>query len=193
MYWSQPNQQVVRRRPGRDHLRRPGPAGRRRRVRPGRHTVAEVNEYLAANPDDADRVLAAERTARPGCRSWETMTDIARRRPPSGTTPPRRRRTCWPYCASKTATSTRPASKHSSRRPPHLIDAYLDAVDPVTGPPAPAGVQVALEGEVVARYRTGSADPYTAFGGLPPARGSLYGGEPVTTLLRPSRARRGVA
>lgn len=27
---------------------------------PGEHTVAEVQEYIALNPDDADRVLAAE-------------------------------------------------------------------------------------------------------------------------------------
>jgi hypothetical protein len=28
---------------------------------PGEHTVAEVQEYLAANPGDTDRVLKAER------------------------------------------------------------------------------------------------------------------------------------
>jgi hypothetical protein len=73
------------------------------------------------------------------------------------------------------------------------IDAYLDGDTAVTGPPPPASVQAALEAEVVARYRSTGADPYIALGVTYMARGSLYGGEPVTTLLRPSRGRRGVA
>jgi hypothetical protein len=31
---------------------------------PGEHTVAEVQDYLEANPDDADRVLDAERAGK---------------------------------------------------------------------------------------------------------------------------------
>ena len=31
---------------------------------PGAHTVAEVNEYLDANPDDEDRVIEAERAGK---------------------------------------------------------------------------------------------------------------------------------
>jgi hypothetical protein len=31
---------------------------------PGEHTVAEVEDYLADNPDDADRVLEAERAGK---------------------------------------------------------------------------------------------------------------------------------
>jgi hypothetical protein len=58
-YWSQPNQQVVR---DGDPVgiisEDPDPQAE---FDPSAHTVAEVNDYLDANPDDADRVLAAER------------------------------------------------------------------------------------------------------------------------------------
>jgi hypothetical protein len=59
-YWSQPNQQVVR-----DGdpvgIIEGGPDPQQSDVfDPGAHTVAEVNDYLAEHPEDADRVLQAE-------------------------------------------------------------------------------------------------------------------------------------
>jgi hypothetical protein len=61
VYWSQPNQQVVR--DGDPVAVLPDdPDPQDGDVfDPSAHTVAEVNDYLDANPDDADRVLAAER------------------------------------------------------------------------------------------------------------------------------------
>jgi hypothetical protein len=57
-YWSQPNQQVVR---DGDPVGiisdDPDPQAE---FDPGAHTVAEVNDYLAEHPEDADRVLEAE-------------------------------------------------------------------------------------------------------------------------------------
>jgi len=38
----------------------PKPAAESGSFDPGEHTVVEVEEYLAANPDEADAVLAAE-------------------------------------------------------------------------------------------------------------------------------------
>ena len=65
-YWSQPNQQVVR---DGDPVGiisdDPDPQAADDDVfDPGAHTVAEVNDYLAEHPDDADRVLEAERTGK---------------------------------------------------------------------------------------------------------------------------------
>jgi hypothetical protein len=73
------------------------------------------------------------------------------------------------------------------------IDAYLDGVVAIVGPPPPAWAQTALEMETVARYRDQSAgDPGDAFGAQRP-RDALAGGEAVASLLRPHRARYGVA
>ena len=60
-YWSQPNQQVVR---DGDPVGiisdDPDPQSGSDGFDPGAHTVAEVEEYLAANPGDRRRVLDAE-------------------------------------------------------------------------------------------------------------------------------------
>jgi len=63
VYWSQPNQQVVRNGDpvaagGNDP---PVADDASDEFDPSRHTIADVEAYLDANPDDIDRVLAAER------------------------------------------------------------------------------------------------------------------------------------
>jgi hypothetical protein len=66
-YWSQPNQQVVRNGdpvaagtndPDPEVVAAADEGGDT--FDPSAHTVAEVNDYLDAHPDDADRVLEAE-------------------------------------------------------------------------------------------------------------------------------------
>jgi hypothetical protein len=42
----------------------PEPAAEEAEFDPSEHTVAEVQDYLEANPDDADRVLDAERAGK---------------------------------------------------------------------------------------------------------------------------------
>jgi len=60
VYWSQPNQQVVRDgEPVAAGTNNPDPASDA--FDPGAHTVADVELYLADHPDERDRVLAAER------------------------------------------------------------------------------------------------------------------------------------
>jgi len=64
VYWSQPNQQVVR------DGEPVAAGGNDPPVRdadgfdPGAHTIAEVEAYLEANPDERDRVLEAERSGK---------------------------------------------------------------------------------------------------------------------------------
>jgi len=61
VYWSQPNQQVVR---DGDPVAAGGndpPVRDADAFDPGEHTVADVEAYLAEHPDERDAVLAAER------------------------------------------------------------------------------------------------------------------------------------
>ena len=62
VYWSQPNQQVVRDgEPVAAGTNNPDPASD---FDPGDHTVAEVEAYLDEHPDEIDRVLEAERAGK---------------------------------------------------------------------------------------------------------------------------------
>ncbi len=63
VYWSQPNQQVVRDgEPVAAGTNNPDPASDA--FDPGAHTVADVEAYLAEHPDERDAVLAAERSGK---------------------------------------------------------------------------------------------------------------------------------
>ena len=63
VYWSQPNQQVVRDgEPVAAGTNNPDPASDA--FDPGAHTVADVEAYLDEHPDEIDRVLEAERAGK---------------------------------------------------------------------------------------------------------------------------------
>ena len=64
-YWSQPNQQVVRDgEPVGIVSDDPDPQQAEAEFDPTDHTVAEVQEYLDANPDEAKRVRKAEKSGK---------------------------------------------------------------------------------------------------------------------------------
>jgi hypothetical protein len=75
------------------------------------------------------------------------------------------------------------------------IDAKVDRDTPLEGPPPSPWAQTALELETVALYRaqTADIDPYVALGGAQRSRDVLVGGPAVSSLLRPYKARWGVA
>ena len=65
VYWSQPNQQVVRDgEPVAAGTNNPDPASDADAFDPGAHTVADVEAYLDEHPDEIDRVLEAERAGK---------------------------------------------------------------------------------------------------------------------------------